>query len=59
MSLIDFKNKFNIDNHKRGNTVQENRFFRWSNNNFYRTSYNDMVSPVSFIIYIKLYARNL
>lgn len=48
MSLLDFKNKFSVDNPKRGHTVAESRFFRWSNNNFYRTSYNDMRSPVSF-----------
>jgi hypothetical protein len=47
MSLLEFKNKFNVDNPKRGKVVDEQRFFRWTNKNFYRTSYSDMKSPVS------------
>ena len=44
MSLLEFKNKFSIDNPKRDKSVEEQRFFRWSNKNFYRTSYHDMRS---------------
>lgn len=51
MALLDSKNKFNIDNHKRGVNMDEKKFFRWSNNNFYRTSYSDMRSPVSSLLF--------
>ena len=47
MSLLEFKNKFKVDNPKRGSSVSENKFFNWTNKNFYRTSYNDMRSNVS------------
>lgn len=47
MALLEHKNKFQIENPKRGNSIAEPDFFRWSNKNFYRTSYNDMRSPVS------------
>ena len=47
MALLEYKNKFSIDNPNRGSTVSEGTFFRWTNQNFYRTSYNDMKSPVS------------
>lgn len=46
MSLLEYRNKFAIDNPKRGKPIPEKHFFRWSNKNFYRTSYNDMRSPV-------------
>lgn len=45
MALLEHKNKFSIDNHKRGKAIPEQKFFKWSNANFYRTSYNDMRSP--------------
>jgi len=46
MSLLDFKNKFNIENPKKTSDIFENNFFRWTSGNFYRTSYNDMGSKV-------------
>lgn len=42
MSLLEYKNKFDIKNPKVGKTFTEEQFFRWTNSNFYRTSYNDM-----------------
>lgn len=42
MALLEYKNKFTIDNPKRANPIGEQQFFRWTNKNFYRTSYNDM-----------------
>lgn len=48
MSLLEYKNKFSIENPNRGATVSEDTFFRWSNKNFYRTSYNDMRTPVGY-----------
>jgi hypothetical protein len=47
MALLEHKYKFSVDNPKRGKFVDEQKFFRWTNKNFYRTSYNDMRSPVS------------
>ena len=42
MSLLESKTKFEIKNPKQEQKVGENEFFRWTNGNFYRTSYNDM-----------------
>lgn len=42
MSLLEYKNKFSIDNPKRGKNIKEHNFFKWTAKNFYRTSYNDM-----------------
>jgi hypothetical protein len=28
--------------HKRSSSIQEGKFYNWSNNNMYRTSYNEM-----------------
>jgi len=47
MSLLDFKNKFQIENPKKSQDIFENNFFRWTSGNFYRTSYNDMGSKVN------------
>ena len=61
MSLLEYKNKFNINNSKRARSIGkvdpgtvpiEKGIFvknKWSNSNFYRTSYNDMRSKVSDI----------
>ena len=42
MSLLDYKNKFNIENPKKTHNIIETNFFNWTSGNFYRTSYNDM-----------------
>ena len=47
MSLLEYKNKFSIENPKKNTEIFENNFFRWTSGNFYRTSYNDMGSRVS------------
>lgn len=47
MSLLEFKNKFSIENPKKAANIPESGFFKWTNQNFYRTSYNDMTVPVS------------
>jgi hypothetical protein len=48
--MLEFKNKYSIENHKKSTQVEEQRFFRWTNKNFYRTAYNDMRSTVSSIV---------
>ena len=40
--MLEFRNKYKIENPKRGKSVTENKFFNWTNKNLYRTSYNDM-----------------
>lgn len=48
MALIEQKNKFgNHATHKK-QLFSENDFFKWTSNNFYRTSYCDMKSKVIF-----------
>ena len=45
------KNKFDNTKpmqHKRSSSIQKGKFFNWSNNNMYRTSYNEMQNYVSF-----------
>eukprot|EP00347_Sterkiella_histriomuscorum_P018138 403346645 len=44
MNLLEFKNKYNIENPKKTSDIVENNFFGWTSGNFYRTSYNDMGS---------------
>ena len=46
MSMLEYRNKFNVDNPKRSTAFSEDQFFRWTAGNFYRTSYNDMRSKV-------------
>ena len=58
MALLEHKYKFKIDNPKRGKHLNEERLFRWSNKNFYRTSYNDMRSQVILKVFHYLF-RNL
>ena len=47
MNLLEFKNKYNIENPKKTSDIVESNFFGWTSGNFYRTSYNDMGSRVS------------
>ena len=47
MSLLEFKNKFDVQKHRKIESINEQEFFRWTSNHFYRTSYNDMRSNVS------------
>jgi len=42
MSLLESTTKFSIKNPRGTRIFEEKEFFNWSNNNFYRTSYNDM-----------------
>lgn len=51
MALLEYKNKFTIDNPKKANPIGEQQFFRWTNKNFYRTSYNDMRVKVDILYY--------
>lgn len=45
--FLESKTKFSFNNHRASDKFSENQFFSWSNNNFYRTSYNDMTEKVS------------
>jgi hypothetical protein len=47
MALINQKNKFETKTHKKS-LFTESDFFKWTSNNFYRTSYYDMKSKVRF-----------
>ena len=42
--FLESKTKFSFNNHRAqtASNFKEDSFARWSNNNFYRTSYNDM-----------------
>lgn len=42
--FLESKTKFSFHNHRAadGSKTREDSFARWSNSNFYRTSYNDM-----------------
>lgn len=42
MSQLDSKTKFHMSNHRAGEQYQEGQFFKWSEDNLYRTSTNDM-----------------
>jgi hypothetical protein len=42
MSLLESHTKFSIKNPRGTRIFEEREFFNWTNNNFYRTSYNDM-----------------
>ena len=48
--FLEFKNKYDIKNSQREKIFTEQDFFRWSSNNFYRTSYNDMGRKVKLSI---------
>mmetsp|Transcript_44592 Transcript_44592/g.59166 ORF Transcript_44592/g.59166 Transcript_44592/m.59166 type:complete len:96 (-) Transcript_44592:788-1075(-) len=40
--FLESKTRYGFGNHRAQTAVTEKSFTRWSNNNFYRTSYNDM-----------------
>ena len=40
--FLESNTKFSFRNHRATEEFHENTFAKWSNNNFYRTSYNDM-----------------
>ena len=45
-NMLESKTKFHMSNHKVGQVFTEDQFFKWSNDNFYRTSTNDMSEKV-------------
>lgn len=45
-SLLETRNKFTMSNPKAGMAFTQDSFFKWSDNNFYRTSSNDMSAEV-------------
>lgn len=47
MSNIETKTKFHMSNPKVGQIFTEDQFFKWSDNNLYRTSTHDMSDKVS------------
>ena len=42
------RDKFTFGSHKKSSSICEPTFFKWTNNNMYRTSYNDMSKKVSY-----------
>ena len=40
--FLESKTKFAFNNHRSKSQYSEDTFSKWSNTNFYRTSYNDM-----------------
>lgn len=48
--FLESNTKFSFNNPKGSKKFGEQEFFNWSNNHFYRTSYNDMASKVSLKI---------
>lgn len=52
MTSLEYKNKFNLNNPRKIDTIKEQEFFRWTSNHFYRTSYNDMRSSVCNLFHI-------
>ncbi len=49
--LGEAKNKFDNSKHRKTNSITDQTFFQWTQNNMYRTSYNDMANRVSFIFH--------
>ena len=45
--FLESNTKFSFKNHRATEQFGEQTFQKWSNQNFYRTSYNDMGSRVS------------
>jgi len=41
------KDKFTFTEHRKTSSIGDNGFFKWTSNNMYRTSYNDMAKKVS------------
>ena len=44
--FLESNTKFSFNNHRATKQNDENKFASWSNNNFYRTSTNDMSAKV-------------
>ena len=42
MSFLESKTKFSFKNPRKTRMINEEEFFNWTKNHFYRTSYNDM-----------------
>lgn len=59
MALLDTSTKFNITNIKKETPFVEDKFFAWTNNNMYRTSYHDMSAKVILLIDVKYTNRHL
>jgi hypothetical protein len=47
-SHFETKNKFSVSNPKVGSLFSEDQFFKWSDDNIYRTSTNDMSGKVIY-----------
>lgn len=45
-AYLNSKTKFHMSNPKAESPYNEQQFFKWSNDNFYRTSTNDMSQKV-------------
>ena len=45
--FLESNTKFSFNNHRASEGFGEDKFTKWTNNNFYRTSYNDMAVKVS------------
>ena len=45
--FLESNTKFSFNNHRATHQYGEDTFTRWTNKNFYRTSYNDMAVKVS------------
>lgn len=59
--LLESKSKFDIHSPNRDRPFSPDQFLLWSDRNMYRTSYNDMKSPVSLncnIIFKQTCAEN-
>lgn len=46
--LGETKTKFQFSNFRGSKNINEPEFFKWTSNNMYRTSYNDMAKKVSY-----------
>ena len=46
MAHLESKTKFNVTNAKANDKYCEKQFFKWSDDNLYRTSTNDMSAKV-------------
>ena len=60
MAFIEQKNRFTCTNVKAKPVFTEDQFFRWTDTNFFRTSYNDMTSKVIFntVFYIIIFKQS-
>ena len=48
------RDKFTFGSHKKSSSICEPTFFKWTNNNMYRTSYNDMSKTVSIGYFVTI-----